>query len=352
GLKYHVLEFEGKAARAAAIGNAQLVRLGSFPNLPLGNIQRTNNDRYNRVPTWHNIRHGQGISTSIGVKRHTSPATAESIALMNSVQFNVAARSEEEALETLNISYRILPCLLAISGNSRFLDGKDTGFSDTRMIVWERTHDTRTAIERVINASLRVGLPDRYFDSYEEYLSYTKGFPFILYDPDAAANLALGLNWSDARMKLKDTMLTEFRPVSIQPSVEEDVAVCAANIGILHHHRLAKYKLPPMLVNKLNRSAAMRFGLSARFIEQDRSGSFRYVPAADVIEKALNQAEHGLALAGFLDGQGFINVLRNRLARMHTPSDDFYSKIKNKEMNGLSLDEALDEAVKESVVRI
>ena len=351
-LEDHLIDCEQGAVRAAAERHAELVRIGSYPIQPVHQIIRSNSPRYQHVVSWHNTNRNKTLPTYIGALKRTQSATAEIIALMNSVQFNLAMRSSKQAVKLLNLSFAVLPSIIAISGNSRFVDQVDTKFSDTRMLLWQVTHDTRTTVERITNAPTRVGLPQHYFADIHDYIRYVAAQPFILNNPDAAFEVGTGLNWSDARLKVRDKrILLEFRPLSIQPSVEEDVALFAFYLGLIEYHLAHESILPPIQVVSTNRYYAMRHGLKAEFTAIADDGSPLQVPAAEVIAADLVKARQGLIQAGFEGGAERLEILYRRLERMRAPSDDLAEQINQLLAAGCSFADALKTAVRGCVVK-
>lgn len=351
-LEEHLRGCECRAVGAAGQHDAELVRIGSYPLHSVDQIIRSRTPKYTSIVKWHNAHHSESVPTYIGAQQRTHSTSAEIIALMNSIQFNLAMRSAEDAVKLVNASFAILPEIIAISGNSRFVDRLDTRYSDTRMILWEKTHDTRTPIERITDAPSRVGLPNKYFGDIEDYIKYVAAQPFILNKPGGAFEVGTGLNWSDARLKVRDSkILLEFRPVSIQPRVEEDVAVCAFYIGLLEDHLIHDRPLPAMAAVSSNRFLAMRYGLQAKFTQINEEGLAYQVPATEVVSEGLERAKAGLRSAGFKGGEDRLEILRERLRRMRAPSDDFADRIEQLQIDGASFKQALETAVRECVVK-
>jgi gamma-glutamylcysteine synthetase len=352
GLEDHLIACEQGAVSAASEHDAELVRIGGYPLQSVHQIIRSNSQRYQQVVSWHNANRNKTVPTFIGALKRTHPTTAEIIALMNSVQFNLAMRSAKQGVKLLNLSFALLPSIIAISGNSRFVDKVDTKYSDTRMLLWEMTHDTRSTIERITNAPARVGLPNTYFADIQTYIKYVSGQPFIMNKPDTAFEVGTGLTWSDARLKIKDNrILLEFRPLSIQPSVQEDVALFAFYIGLIEYYLVNERILPPIQVVSTNRYNAMRYGLGAEFTQIDEDGTAFQVPAAEVIAADLNKAKIGLRMAGFEGGVERLEILDRRLQRMRAPSDDLADYVDRQQAAGLSYEEALISAVRARVVK-
>jgi len=155
---------------AASHSGANIVRLGTQPLIPLTEIVRTDKEKYKKVPDFHNENRFRR-DTKVGLVEQVDMNDAAVVALLNSLQCNLEAESLEDAVDLTNRSLMIGPLAVAISGNARFLEGKDTGFNDIRATAWEVSHDTRTEEERKRNKGLRIGLPEDYFVDIEDYFA-------------------------------------------------------------------------------------------------------------------------------------------------------------------------------------
>jgi len=338
---------EQYAARLAADRGAALARVGSYPGCRLDQIRKTKKEKYELVPKYHDDRRGPFGSNSAGLLATSLEPKADAIALMNSVQFNVAVRSPEEAVKLLNLSLSIVPVVSALTGNARFLEWKDTGYEDIRMVTWERTHDARTLEDILAGRPLRVGNPNRYFNDFEDYLAFAGSFPFILNAPEAAFEVGIGLCWMDARVKVcGEILLVEFRPVSIQPSAQEDVAVLALFLGLTNALQDMANDLPPAEIVRLNRYSAMRRGLDAEFIDL-QAGSYRTESARDAASRALSMAEEGLRGIGCEDGLTYLEILNARLnPQRGTPSAEFARKVAELRAKGSGQEASVESALR------
>ncbi|MDO8803324.1 MAG: glutamate-cysteine ligase family protein, partial [Elusimicrobiota bacterium] len=183
GIEAAYNKIEQQAAGLAARQGAGLVRIGSYPACRIDQISRTKKEKYTCVPGFHDSLRGPYGATSAGLLDPACEPKADIIALMNSVQFNLAVAGPQEAVDLLNLSMSIVPVISALTGNANFLQWKNTGYEDIRMVVWERSHDSRTLAEVLAGQPLRIGNPHRYFSSFEDYLAFASSFPFILNKP-------------------------------------------------------------------------------------------------------------------------------------------------------------------------
>jgi hypothetical protein len=262
-------------AKAQGLG---ILRAGSNPFIEIPKIVRTDKPKYRAVPDFHNAKRTR-TDTVIGRVDQVDIGDASVVSLLNSLQCNMEAPSLEGAVELLNRSLMIGPEVVALSANARLLAFQDTGLADLRMSAWETSHDTRSQVERDQEEALRVGLPNRYVADIADYFAQIEKRPFILFDTDHALQIGIGLNWQDTRIKIiGDSAVVEFRPVSIQPSAVEDVAVMLFYLGRLAWSKNHAEPLMDMEEVKARRLAAMTDGIAAfahelpQRLEQARAG--------------------------------------------------------------------------------
>lgn len=292
----------------------QILRSGTNPFVPISDIQRTSRAKYQLVPDFHDQNRIR-LDTQIGQQERGDVGSAAVVALLNSLQCNIEAADFTDAVDMLNRSLMIEPMIVALSGNGRMLAGADTGIADVRMTAWEVSHDVRSAAERVRGDALRVGMPNRFFTNLEDYFQRAGSHPFILFDPDHALQIGIGLFWQDTRIKvIGDSLVVEFRPVSIQPTVQEDIATMMFYVGRLLWSKQHKEELIPIEHVAHNRTQAMNQGLRATFVHGQ-------VHALAIDE--LQKAEEGLIDAG-VEGtlsRSLLEILRGRVENGLTPSD-------------------------------
>lgn len=302
-------------------------RHGTVPWLGFGQIERTVDEiKYLQVPDFHDVHRSPLSPMNIGsVTLHSAAA----VGLLSSFQFTIEAANLDDGLDKLNRLYMLSPLAVALSANARVIDEQDSGWADTRMEVWRQTHDVRTPQERQFDRSLRVGLPDDYYLNIDQYFSDIASRPFILDKPNAALDIGTGLFWRDARLKFfrnTPTNITcgvEFRPISIQPTVEEDIAMAAFMIGRLIWSQQYQEPLLKMPQVRTNKKAAEKKGFAANFA----TGENHLKPALLVLQRDLKRAEQGLKEAGLMDttAQDGLRMLEERLLRRQTPGERLIS---------------------------
>ena len=305
---------DAEMSTVAERNGSHILRTGTQPFISFPDIQRTDKEKYQTVPNFHN-EHRIRKDTQVGIMEQVDMNDAAVVALLNSLQCNLEASSLEDAVELTNRSLMVGPLAVALSGNARFLEGKDTGFNDIRATAWEVSHDTRTEEERKRNKGLRIGLPEDYFTDIEDYFARVESHPFILHNPSHALAVGIGLFWQDTRIKIiGDSAVVEFRPVSIQPSVQEDIAVMLFYLGRLQWSQMTKETLPPIDVVREQRALAMQVGIQP-FLEVFPTELQRSIDA--LVAKGLQREEL----------QPFFDILHQRVQRGKTPSDKLAERV-------------------------
>lgn len=310
------VERDTEMATAAAHHGAHILRVGTQPFIPFPEIVRTDKEKYRKVPDFHN-EHRFRKDTKVGRAEQVNMNDAAVVALLNSLQCNLEASSLEDAVDLTNRSLMIGPLVVAFSGNARFLEGRDTGFNDIRATAWEVSHDTRTEEERKRNKGLRIGLPEDYFLNIEDYFSRVGSHPFILHSPENALRIGIGLFWQDTRIKIiEDSAVVEFRPVSIQPTVQEDIAVMLFYLGRLQWSQMTGEELQPIDVVREQRAVAMQIGIQ---------------PFLETLPFELQRASDALIAKGMKkeELQPFFNILQQRIQNGKAPSDILAERVRH-----------------------
>jgi gamma-glutamyl:cysteine ligase YbdK (ATP-grasp superfamily) len=350
-LENEMRSIEAELHDEAAVRDVNVFRAATNPFVNLESIERTDQPKYDRVPSFHNQYRNSDVQDRFGRDQTIDPHNAGLPAVINSTQVNVEAQSLEDAVDKANYTYMMSPFLSAISGNARFLDGKDLGFSDIRMPLWEKSHDIRTD-EQLGEETMPVGKIGSYFQDIEDYFSRAQDLPFVLHDEEEALDIGIGTFWKDTRIKFPDfyekdgySAVVESRIVSTQPTLEEEVAMHGFFLGRLSYAQEKDENL--MEIEKVNRNryAAMHNGLDTKLYGTD--GELR--DAAQVLEEELEKAKIGLENAD-IEYSGYMDLLYDRLEE-GTPADLMAEGFNNARQEGLDRDQALKRGLDYQVKR-
>jgi carboxylate-amine ligase len=185
-----------------------------------------------------------------------------------SVQVHVGIRGADRAIAVCDRLRATLPELLALSANSPFLDGRDSGLHSARSQIFTRSFP-------------RCGIPDA-FGSFQAYADHVD-----LLVATSSITESTQLWWSVRPHHRFGTV--ELRMCDAQTSAEDSTALaglmvaCAAQAAIDHDEGIAPDPPPGRLIEE-NTWRAIRYGLSGKMIDPERGEEF---PARALPERLL-----------------------------------------------------------------
>ncbi len=170
--------------------------------------------------------------------------------LIFGLHVHVGVPDREIAIHIMNAARYFLPHIFAISTNSPFWQGRNTGFKSYRSKVFDRFP--------------RTGIPD-YFGSLSEYDNYVKLLVKTKCIDDAKKI------WWDIRVHPYFTTL-EFRICDIPMRIDETICLAAIMQGIVAKlHKLIKQNLGFRLYRRAliaeNKWRAARYGIQGKLID-------------------------------------------------------------------------------------
>lgn len=287
------------AERIAHENGLGIIRCGTNPFVRIHGTPRTKKEKYTQVPDFQNIHRREYTDVHIGMHgTQVNIGDASIVSLFQSFQVNMGASSLDDAVMLMNYAFMIGPYLMGIGGNSRYLECTDTGMNDVRILSWESSHDTRTVRDVVRGIKTRIGLPERYFSGIEDYFSRVSRYPFILYDPEMALRIGIGLHWLDTRLKIiGNDAVVEFRMLPTQPFPDDEISFALAFVGRLLYAAHTKEALLPFEFVKENRLSALLYGTRA-IVWINNGGLLERISIKEALETEMARAIYGLRIMG------------------------------------------------------
>jgi carboxylate-amine ligase len=209
--------------------------------------------------------------------------------LIFGLHVHVGIPDREVAIQVMNMARYFLPHLFALSTNSPFWVGRNTGFKSYRIKVFERFP--------------RTGIPDA-FESLGEYNDYLE----LLVKTKCIDN-AKKIWWDIRLHPFFDTI--EFRVCDIPMRVEETIALAGLMQALVCRlHKLLKQNLSwrnyrRRLLDE-NRWRASRYGLDGKLID---FGKQIEVPTRDLIRELLEFVDVELEEFGSRKEVGYIHEI-------------------------------------------
>jgi carboxylate-amine ligase len=185
-----------------------------------------------------------------------------------SAHVHVGIRGAERAIAVCDRLRTVLPELLAVSANSPFLDGRDSGLHSVRSQIFTKSFP-------------RCGIPDA-FGSFQAYIDYVD----FLVDTHSIVE-PTQLWWSVRPHHSFGTV--EFRICDAQSTAEEStalislIAACIAQAALDYDEGVLPEPPPRRLIEE-NFWRAIRHGLDGRMIDLERTEEY---PAASLPDRLL-----------------------------------------------------------------
>jgi len=232
--------------------------------------------------------------------------------LISGLHIHVAMPNEESAIRAYNASITYLPIFLALSANSPFTLGEDTGLQSYRSKIFERLP--------------RAGIPE-YFGSYREYCS-------LMDQLYATGTIASAKDvWWDVRIH-QGFGTVELRVCDAFYDRERLRLIALFYQVLLHHMTQQPVGRVYQQISKQNKWNAVRHGMKGSFIEGDSVVSIRQKAheLADRLERAgsfdaLGASREVPALHDLIEKE----TIARKLRRIYEETEDF-SKVIEEEL--------------------
>jgi carboxylate-amine ligase len=175
-----------------------------------------------------------------------------------SLHVHVGIRGADRAIAVCNRLRQILPELLAVSANSPFLDGYDSGLASARSQIFTKSFP-------------RCGIPE----PFDDWTAYADHVDFLVRTNSIVEHTQLW--WSVRPHHSFGTV--ELRICDAQTSAEESTALagllaaCAAQAALDHDEGVPAVAAPQRVIDE-NLWRAIRYGLDGRTIDLERREEF------------------------------------------------------------------------------
>jgi carboxylate-amine ligase len=225
-----IIQLRRTVAELAEAAGGRLVASGTHPFGNWQNMDITDDERY--VSLTEQL---QEIARSIAVY---------------GLHVHVGVDDRDHSIELMNEARYFLPHILALSVNSPFWEGRNTGIKSYRSVIWGRMP--------------RSGIPDS-FRSWDDYRAFVDML-IATHSIDEPKKI-----WWDIRPHPKFSTL-EFRVCDMPTRVEETIALAAlfqavvAKLSRLRSRNLG-FRIYQRSLIAENRWRAMRFGLDGQLID-------------------------------------------------------------------------------------
>ena len=186
-----------------------------------------------------------------------------------SLHVHVGIRGADRAVQVCDRLRPVLPLLLAISANSPFLDGRDSGLASLRSQIFTKSFP-------------RCGVPDRFGDwaSYAEYIDFLVRTNSIVEYTQVWWSVRPHLSYGTVEVRICDAQVTAPEADALAKLIVATVAQAARDID---DGDTAESRLAPRMIEE-NMWRAIRYGLDGKLLDLRTEEEY---PAREAAERLL-----------------------------------------------------------------
>jgi carboxylate-amine ligase len=200
-----------------------------------------------------------------------------------SMHVHVGIRGAERAVETCDRLRPVLPLLLAISANSPFLDGRDSGLQSARTQIFTKSFP-------------RCGVPDAYgsWDAFTDYVDFLTRTRSIVEYTQVWWSIRPHFTFGTVEVRICDAQATAAESEALAALIVACVAQAARDCD----EQVPHVDLPPRMIEE-NMWRAIRHGLDGELLDLDRRELY---PAPQAVDRLMAwtapaRAELGIEMA-------------------------------------------------------
>jgi carboxylate-amine ligase len=185
-----------------------------------------------------------------------------------SLHVHVGVRGADRAVLVCDRLRPVLPLLLAISANSPFLDGRDSGLHSARSQIFTKSFP-------------RCGVPDAFgsWDAFASYIGFLVRTRSIVEYTQVWWSVRPHFSFGTVEVRICDAQMTAAESEALAGLIVACVAQAARDVD----DGVPFTDLPRRLIEE-NFWRAIRFGLDGELLDLDRGESY---PAADALDRLL-----------------------------------------------------------------
>jgi carboxylate-amine ligase len=196
-----------------------------------------------------------------------------------SLHVHMGVRGANRAVRVCDRLRPVLPELLAISANSPFLDGRNSGLHSARSQIFTKSFP-------------RCGIPDPFggWDGYADYVDFLVRTNSIVEQTQIWWSVRPHHSYGTVELRICDAQTS----AADSTALEALIAVCIAQAALDEDDQVPSPDPPPRLVEE-NFWRAIRYGLDGKLIDLSRREEF---PAAATVDRLLAWTAPARALLG------------------------------------------------------
>jgi carboxylate-amine ligase len=196
-----------------------------------------------------------------------------------SLHVHVGIRGADRAVQVCDRLRPVLPLLLAISANSPFLDGRDSGLHSARTQIFTKSFP-------------RCGIPDAFGDwqAYARYIDFLIRTGSIVEYTQVWWSIRPHLSFGTVEVRICDAQIS----AGESDGLAALIVACVAQAARDHDQGVTSEELPRRLLEE-NFWRAVRYGLEGQLIDLPSAETY---PAAEAVDRLLRWTEPARGVLG------------------------------------------------------
>ena len=323
-LYQNIKEKQKKIEEKCAEKNIQLLSIGIPFNIDPFLLHQKNivtpTPRYLISTEYFHKINKTGATIKYSNKREINLPGNSGLSIINELHVHVQAMDMDDLIKLFNISQMITAPFVSLSANSGILNGKELIYKDYQISIFEQAEGIFDGPPNIP----RVGVFPSYITSTDDYFNTILNFKPLYYPNDNsdanAFELMIGkyFGWTRIRVGYHPSyhMRIEFRPMSTQPTIIENIALSEFYIKTLLFFVEHDIGLIPEKFLKSNFYSSMMKGMKADLFWDFGNGLKKY-PVVDILLFMYNLVKEGV----------YSHLLYNRIKKSISPVDKLIKNI-------------------------
>jgi hypothetical protein len=243
------------------------------------------------------------------------------VTIINELHIHLQTLNKKEAVDLFNISQMITAPIIALGANSGIINGKELENKEQQIKIFEESEGLYDGEKN----TPRVGLYPGYLKNIEEYFNKILAFKPLYYpddnQPSTAFELMIGKYFGWTRLRIgfipNEHIRIEFRPLSTQPTIIENISIAEFYIKTLLSIYKNKKTLLPEKYLQENFNESVKKGLKAEMFWDLGKGILKY-PVTKILENLMLE----------IKGDEYLTHMKRRIKQKQSPTDKLIKETK------------------------
>jgi hypothetical protein len=243
------------------------------------------------------------------------------LTIINELHIHLQTLNKKEAVDLFNISQMLTAPLISLGANSGIINGKELDNKEQQIKIFEESEGLYDGEKN----TPRVGLYPGYLKNIEEYFNKILAFKPLYYpldnQPSTAFELMIGKYFGWTRLRIgripHEHIRIEFRPLSTQPTIIENISIAEFYIKTLLLIFINKKTLLPKKYLHENMNESIKNAMNAELYWDLGQGILKY-QVTKILENLISEIKE----------DEFLIHMKRRIKQKQSPTDKLIKETK------------------------